>query len=115
EDQIEESDFVLVVATETYLKRYRKKEDLGKGKGATWEGAIITQELYDLSCQGKKFIPIIPDNGDESNIPKILKGFTHYRLPSAYDDLYWVISNQPGRQLPPVGSIKKRPTNLPNP
>ncbi len=41
-DQIEESDFVLMVCSETYLRRVTKKEEPGKGKGVTWEGSIIT-------------------------------------------------------------------------
>ena len=47
EKQVEQADFVLVACTETYLRRYRKEEVAGKGLGVTWEGHIITQELYD--------------------------------------------------------------------
>jgi hypothetical protein len=43
--QIEEADFVLVVFTEIYEQRFKGIDSTGKGKGAKWEGAIITQEL----------------------------------------------------------------------
>src|SRR5437660_10464900 len=46
-DRIDEADSVIVVCTETYYKRFRGHEELGKGKGVDWEGAVITQEIYD--------------------------------------------------------------------
>jgi hypothetical protein len=59
-DQIEESDFVLVVCTEQYKRRFQGKEEPGKGKGVTWEGAIINQVIYDYDKKKKtKFIPVI--------------------------------------------------------
>src|ERR1022692_432579 len=51
EDQIEEARFVLVACTETYLRRFKRREEPAKGLGGTWEGHIITQELYN--AQGK--------------------------------------------------------------
>ena len=47
EDQIEEADFVLVVCTEIYLKRYRGKDTDG-GRGVTYEDAIISQTITNL-------------------------------------------------------------------
>ncbi len=45
--KIEDSKYVLVVCTETYLKRLEGREVRRVGLGATWEGAIITQDLYE--------------------------------------------------------------------
>lgn len=39
---------VLCVCTESYYRRFRGHEQPGKGKGVDWEGAVITQELYDV-------------------------------------------------------------------
>ena len=46
-NQVDAADYVLVVCTETYYHRFRGKEKPGIGKGVVWEGAIITNELYD--------------------------------------------------------------------
>ena len=46
-DEVESADYVLVVTTETYNRRFRGNEKPGSGKGGTWEGGTITQELYD--------------------------------------------------------------------
>src|SRR5450755_3721350 len=45
--QVEHSTFVLVVCTETYLRRFKREEMPQTGLGVTWEGHIIAQELYD--------------------------------------------------------------------
>jgi hypothetical protein len=52
-NQIRWADFVLCVCTETYRKRCEGEEEPGKGKGAKWEGGIITRTLYDLACPPK--------------------------------------------------------------
>src|SRR5262249_1164319 len=52
ERQVEQSTFVLVVCTEAYQRRFRKEEPKQIGLGGTWEGHIITQELYN--AQGEK-------------------------------------------------------------
>lgn len=46
-DELDCATHVLCVCTPTYHRRFRGHEQQGKGKGVTWEGAVITQELYD--------------------------------------------------------------------
>src|SRR4051812_31043296 len=53
-NQVERADYVLVVCSEKYHRRFRGEA----GGGAEWEGAVITQELYDASGLNAKFIPI---------------------------------------------------------
>ena len=72
-NQLDEAAYVLVVCTETYYRRFRGKEAGGKGKGATWEGAIIKQEIYDAYCQTLKFVPILFSPDQEPFIPEPLR------------------------------------------
>ena len=58
-NQIQESQFVLVVCTETYKRRHDGKEEPGKGLGATWEGHVITQLLYAAASKNTNFIPVV--------------------------------------------------------
>jgi hypothetical protein len=44
-DQLDWADFVLVICTETYYRRFRGREEPGKGKGADWEGAFYPGNL----------------------------------------------------------------------
>jgi internalin A len=108
-NQVEEAKFVLVVATETYHRRFRAKELPGKGKGAAWEGAIITQELYDNPGNNEKFIPIAFTPEDIAHIPEPIKGQSHFRLPDGYDDLYRLLTNQPKTPPKPLGKIREMP------
>ena len=75
-NQIEWAEFILVVCTETYANRAQGREAPDRGRGARWEGAIITQQLYD--GVGADFIPVVFDSGDVASIPVWLKGPTYY-------------------------------------
>lgn len=105
EDQIEAADFVLLVCTETYLKRYRGHEENG-GKGVTFEGVVISQSLYDHYYRNSKFVPVIPENGSLDNVPISLKQYSTYTLPKQYDNLYRYLTNQP-EHIPPVIGAKR--------
>jgi len=109
EKQIEQSAFVLVACTQTYLRRFRKEEARPVGLGVTWEGHIISQELYNGQGQNPKFIPIVFDVDDSSFIPLPLKGSTHYKLDEEYDGLYRRLTDQPWIAKPALGTIKTRP------
>jgi tetratricopeptide (TPR) repeat protein len=115
ERQIEEADFVLVVCTETYLRRFKGTEEAGKGLGAQWEGAIITQALYDDAGDNKKFIPVLLSPEESGNVPHVLRGVQSYNLDDAdsegeYTELYRRLTNQPRVAKPELGSPRPLPT-----
>jgi len=114
EGQVEEADFVLLVCTETYLRRYRGKETKG-GNGVTFEGVVISQSLYDSYYKNTKFVPILPENGDFQHVPLPLKQYSTYRLPKDYNNLYRYLSKQPECIAPPVGSKRVMPPTLGTP
>lgn len=92
--QIERSPFVLVVCTETYARRFTGREAPGTGKGATWEGKLIIQSLYE-SAENRRFIPIIFDRQDIEHIPLVLKGATRYDVSTSdgYQALHHALTN----------------------
>jgi len=67
-DEVEQADYVLVVCTETYARRFRGHEEAGVGLGARWEGAIITNFLYVEQDDSTKFIPVVVDGDDRKHI-----------------------------------------------
>jgi hypothetical protein len=75
-----ESDFVLVVCTETYKLRYEDKSPLGEGQGAKWEGFIITTLLYLGEGKNRKFVPIVFCQSDKQHIPFELAATNNYDL-----------------------------------
>jgi TIR domain len=79
-NQIEDADFVLVVCTENYERRFRGKGETGKGLGVRWEGAIITQEIYEAETHNTMFIPVLSSPDHSAYIPIVLRGVTCYNL-----------------------------------
>jgi hypothetical protein len=104
-DAVNSADFVLLLFTKTYKTRFLGQEETGKGLGATWEGAIITQELYEQSARSMKFIPAVFGAEDLPHIPSPLSGHTYYVLATkeGYEKLYRRLTNQPSIQKPPLG------------
>lgn len=84
-DQIEDADYVLVVVTETYSRRFNQKEEQGVGTGARWEGTLITAALYHDTTAGAKYIPVLFCKEDVRHIPKPL-GLTNRYVISPSDD-----------------------------
>lgn len=107
---------VLCVCTETYGRRFLGQEVPGKGKGADWEGAIVTRELYDFSSRTNKFIPVLFVGSDEPHIPLPLRPRTHYLLnsDSSYQALYDALLGQAGVEPGAIGELKRKPrANVP--
>jgi hypothetical protein len=107
-DQLDEASFVLVVCTETYYRRFRGHDELGRGKGADWEGSLITQEIYDARSRTVKFVPVMFAAGQQRFIPEPLRPHTHYELTSEehYQALYAFLLGQAGVELGAIGQIR---------
>ncbi|MDZ8260991.1 SEFIR domain-containing protein [Nostoc sp. ChiQUE01b] len=115
-NQLEWADFIVVVCTEQYDRRFRGREELGIGRGVTWEGAIITQELYDSHAKSTKFVPIILSSTDGNFIPIMIRGFSRYDLytEEGYQAFYRRLTNQPLNLKPPLGKkVELAPRVLP--
>ena len=110
-DQIDEADFVLLICTETYYRRFRGHEEPDKGKGADWEGAVITQEIYDARSSTTKFVPVLFNPQAEPFIPEPVRGHTFYVLTSeqAYQNLYDFLLGQAGVEPGMLGVALRKP------
>jgi hypothetical protein len=111
-DEIENSDFVLMVCTLQYIRRFRGNKEDGMGMGVTWEGSIVTQELYAQGGDNLKYIPIFFDPQDTDFIPTILRGVSKYTLNTqkGYELLYRSLTNQHEIPKPTLGKIYNLPT-----
>ena len=109
EQQIEAADFVLVVCTDIYLKRFKGEDRLG-GRGVNFEGALISQTLYDNFQQNTKFYPLISDQGSIDHVPLILKSGSTYKFNEEYESLYRVLTDQPRAEARPLGKLKHYPS-----
>jgi tetratricopeptide (TPR) repeat protein len=110
-DQLDAANFVLVICTEIYYRRFRGHEIRGQGKGGGWEGALITSEIYHARSETLKFLPLIFSEGDEAFIPEPLRGLSYYLLSSegGYLALLEFLGGQAGIEPAPIGMLEIRP------
>lgn len=107
------ADFVLLVCTETYLRRVTKNEEVGKGLGATWEAHIIYQLIYEEGMRNDKFLPVLLQGGKVEHIPTPLRSFNHYLVEEdeGYKKLFRKLTRQPRVVKPKLGDLRKMPVN----
>lgn len=107
--QIEEADFVPMVFTETYARRFTGDGESGEGLGARWEGAVITQELYEAGGRNQKFIPIAFESKEFDHIPIVLSGVRHYNVSNRtdYDRFYMRLTSQKYVERPKLGRVRR--------
>jgi hypothetical protein len=107
-DQLRSADFVLCVASPGYKERVEQRGEPTRGRGARWEGAIVTEELYAEFPQAhKKFIAVVLDRCSTEDIPDVLMpvGRSYYVLPRDDEDLYRRLTGQPRVVPAPLGTI----------
>jgi hypothetical protein len=110
-NKLDWADFVLIICTEKYHTRFRGAEEPGQGRGVTWEGAIINQNLYDAQGKNTKYIPVVFSSNDLNQIPVVLRSSSQFVLDSnkKYEEIYRLLTNQPSIVKPPLGSLKPLP------
>jgi probable HAF family extracellular repeat protein len=81
--QVKQADKVLMVFTETYQRRFEGNEQEGVGLGANFEGAIVTQELYNAGGRNSKFRAVVFTTEEARFIPIELQAFTRYHVDTA--------------------------------
>ena len=116
-EEIAQARFVIVVATEKYAQRFSGAAPQGTGLGAKWEGAIITQKLYEAESRNEKFLPGIFSEADKTHIPEPLRPYSYFRLDTdeGYTALYRLLTGQPEIVAAPLGSVRSLPPANPAP
>src|SRR5260370_13005839 len=59
EAEVRKADFVLMVCTETYSRRFNREEEPGVGHGVIWEARLIRTLLADEASASRKFVPVL--------------------------------------------------------
>src|SRR5580704_3568832 len=107
-DEVERAKFVLIACTEAYWRRFRGEEAQGTGLGVTWEGHVITQELYNAQGRNKKFIPVTFSREDAAFIPITLQSATVYKLESDYGSLRGRLTGRPLVVKPALPALERK-------
>lgn len=105
ENRIEWADFVIVVCTENYLRRWKGDEEKGIGLGAQWESLLTRQYLYESPERNDKFIPVVFEESDIQYIPQPLRDVTRVHVGSDLENLERLRSRLlgiPPAEMPPI-------------
>ncbi len=104
---------VLVIASEDYYKRFHLEEDKGIGLGATFEGGLLAERVYEMQGRNEGIIPVLLAVSDEMYIPEFLRDVARYDLskPDGYEQLYRRLTNQPQYVKPPLGELRTMPAH----
>ncbi len=115
--QIAEADFVLVVCTATYLRRFTGQEQPAVGHGVNWESLLTANDIYANGARNTKYIPVLFSDGKVEDIPRPLQGATRYWIdtPEEYDRLYRHLTNQPNVRKSELGRLRTLPPHEPKP
>ncbi len=62
--QARDAQFILVVCTEAYRRRWEDDEKANVGPGAVFEGGLIQQLLYDAGGANERFVPVLLSASD---------------------------------------------------
>lgn len=104
--QIDAADFILIVPTETYLRRWKGREEPGKGRGATWEGLVLTNRLYQAHGRARGLRAVLVGEAAERFVPDELGTHSFFRPPD--DDARleaWMRGLPSGATPPPLGAL----------
>jgi tetratricopeptide (TPR) repeat protein len=104
---IRDSDFVVMICTETYYRRVIGEEKPGTGRGVKWEGNLIYQHIYNADTMNTRFIPVLFEQSDSKYIPIPCQGGTYYCIYQDYEELYRHLTNQPWAIKPNLGKLQE--------
>ncbi|MCC6367356.1 MAG: TIR domain-containing protein [Bryobacterales bacterium] len=109
--ELRQRDFVLVICTGAYRRRFEGDEEPGVGQGANFEGFVITADIRSSDLKNKRYLPIVFEETDRANVPILLRSSNVFDVSSGsgFEDLYRVLTNQPRIIKPLLGKLKSLP------
>lgn len=108
--QVDEADFVLLVCTAIYRRRFEGRETAGTGRGVTLEGLLSIQHIHDANTRNTKFIPVT-FTGNDDDVSPVLRSYQRYTLPGQLEALYRHLTGQPEIVAVPLGARKIFPSH----
>ena len=112
EREFREADFVLLVCSEVYHRRFRVDEISEKGLGVIWESNLTREHIYAAQGKIRKIVPILFEGAVKKDIPALLRGrCNHYYLKEQYASLLRHLTDQPMVVPMPIGPKKDLPVS----
>lgn len=84
-EQLRDRQWVLVFASEPYLRRAEGREQAGRGLGVIWEHGYIRSASYQNQRINERFIPVGFGPDERLFVPPDLRDYTYFNLDSPDD------------------------------
>jgi tetratricopeptide (TPR) repeat protein len=78
QSRLQTADFILLVCTEEYARRFNGITEGDVGRGVRWEGHLIANKLYSDATFARKLIPVVFDNTCKEHVPVALVDLPTY-------------------------------------
>ncbi|WP_181387255.1 toll/interleukin-1 receptor domain-containing protein [Streptomyces sp. Act143] len=106
--ELNRADFVLLVITAEYARRFNRESPPGAGSGVRWEGTLITADMYYGRRTRARFLPVVGRPEDQGLVPAPLNLTTSYVMGRDGDadltGLLRVLRARPAAVPAPLGS-----------
>lgn len=107
---------MLIICTETYWRRFARKETPGTGLGVIYESGLIQQLLNNSGGVNTKFLPAVFTDEDGAHIPLELQRYDHFLFSTdGYEKLYRLLTGQPKTEKPVLGRLRALPSKQAKP
>lgn len=106
--QVQQSDYVIVVCTALFFERANDFSGSQDGLGVKWETSLILQQLYSVSTNNTKFIPVVLSESNKKFIPLPLQPYTYYDVSNGAR-LFALVDRVKGvskSKRPPIGGAE---------
>jgi hypothetical protein len=109
--QLDEADFVLVVCTPGYYRKAKAGRRPAAGLGVRFESVLILNDLYQAEMWNERFVPVLFEDLDPTQILRPLRGYTRHRVDreDGYEDLLRQLTGQPRLRPPRPGKLRRLP------
>lgn len=113
-DEFKRATWILLACTPSYFEYFKGGGAGDVGRGVRWEANLIQQELSASKLENRRFIPILPTDSGEADIPLPLRGFLHFDPDKQYAALLAIL-RQPPATRDPGKPPPRPPQHIPNP
>jgi len=108
-EQLKRADWLLIVCTAEYCRRFDGNVPGDAGRGVRWESQHITQALYEEKLSNRRFVPVLPPGSTANDIPRPLRDWPTFRPADecGYDALYRLLTGQPETRPRALGTRRE--------
>jgi SEFIR domain len=82
-----EADVILMICTTEYRRRVERREVPGRGRGATWEGPLLSDLVYDGTNAFGRIGTVLLEGATVDAIPAAFRTAPRFRVPGDADSL----------------------------